>query len=175
MSDPVIPRCCSCNVLERRRISPSPPPHQSRLHVTYQTLLLISTVKHYAIKNHRSTSSSPLCGRWRHALSVLLLDLSNNVYDELKSSCGTSWRLKTLVRWVPVALHMSRTISSSMASRTFFFFFFFNLTYSRWTSLPSCLWSQRIFPSLPGSRLTIFYRDASSALLQLVKQWLNFT
>ena len=39
----------------------------------------------------------------------------------------------------------------------FFFFFFFNLTYSRWTSsLPSCLLSQRIFPSLPGSRLTIF-------------------
>ena len=50
-------------------------------------------------------------------------------------------------------------------------------TYSRWTSsLPSCLWSQRIFPSLPDSRLTIFYRDASSALLlQLVNQWLNFT
>ena len=43
--------------------------------------------------------------------------------------------------------------------RLFFFFFFkFHLTYnSRWTSsLPSCLWSQRIFPSLPGSRLTIF-------------------
>ena len=39
----------------------------------------------------------------------------------------------------------------------FFFFFFFHLTYSRWTSsLPSCLWPQRIFPSLPGSRLTIF-------------------
>ena len=39
----------------------------------------------------------------------------------------------------------------------FFFFFFFHLTYSRWTSsLPSCLWSQRIFPSLPGSRLTTF-------------------
>ena len=34
---------------------------------------------------------------------------------------------------------------------------FFHLTYSRWTSsLPSCLWSQRIFPSLPGSRLTFF-------------------
>ena len=59
----------------------------------------------------------------------------------------------------------------------FFFFFFFISLYSRWTSsLPSCLWSQRIFPSLPGSRLTIFfYRDASSALLQLVNQWLNFT
>ena len=37
------------------------------------------------------------------------------------------------------------------------FFFFFNLTYSRRTpSLPSCLWSQRIFPSLPGSCLTFF-------------------
>ena len=61
---------------------------------------------------------------------------------------------------------------------TYFFFLFlvFNLTYSRWTSsLPSCLWSQRIFPSLPGSRLTFFYRDASSTLLQLVNQWLNFT
>ena len=57
-----------------------------------------------------------------------------------------------------------------------FFCCFFNLAYSPWTSsLPSCLWSQRIFPSLPGSRLTIFYRDASSALLQLVNQWLNFT
>ena len=39
----------------------------------------------------------------------------------------------------------------------FFLFSFFYLTYSRWTSsLPSCLWSQRIFPSLPGSRLTFF-------------------
>ena len=38
---------------------------------------------------------------------------------------------------------------------TFFLFSFFHLTYSRWT-LPSGLWSQRIFPSLPGSRLTIF-------------------
>ena len=56
------------------------------------------------------------------------------------------------------------------------YFFFSNLSYSRWTSsLPSCLWSLTIFPSLPGSRLTIFYRDASSALLQLVNQWLNFT
>ena len=43
------------------------------------------------------------------------------------------------------------------------------------SSLPSCLWSLRVFPSLPGSRLTVFYRDASSALLQLVNQWFNFT
>ena len=40
---------------------------------------------------------------------------------------------------------------------------------------PSCLWSLRILPSLPGSCLTNFYRDASPALLQLVNQWLNFT
>ena len=40
---------------------------------------------------------------------------------------------------------------------TLFLFFFLHLTYSRWTSsLPSCLWSQRIFPSLPASRLTTF-------------------
>ena len=59
---------------------------------------------------------------------------------------------------------------------TVFFCFSFNLTYSRWTSsLPSCLWSLRILPSLPGSRLTIFYRYASSALLKLVGLALNFT
>ena len=46
---------------------------------------------------------------------------------------------------------------SSLLSFLFFLFFFFHLTYSRWTSsLPSCLWSQKIFPSFPGSRLTIF-------------------
>ena len=39
----------------------------------------------------------------------------------------------------------------------------------------SCLWSQGIFLSLPGSCLMTFYRDARSALLQLVNQWLNFT
>ena len=52
-----------------------------------------------------------------------------------------------------------------------FFLLFFNLTYSRWASLvPSCVWSLDISPSLPRSRLPIFYRDASSALLQLVNQ-----
>ena len=75
-------------------------------------------------------------------------------------------------------LHNTSDRSSHLRTENsaLFFFFFLNLTYSRWTSsLPSCLWSLRIFPSLPGSRLAIFYRDASSALLQLVNQWLNFT
>ena len=45
------------------------------------------------------------------------------------------------------------------------------------SGFPSCLWSlsQRISPSLPGSRLTFFCRDANPAILQLVNQWLNFT
>ena len=43
------------------------------------------------------------------------------------------------------------------------------------TTLPSCLWSRRIFPSLPSSRLTIFYCNVSSPFLQLVHQWLDFT
>ena len=41
--------------------------------------------------------------------------------------------------------------------------------------LPFCLWLRTNFPPLPGSRLMIFYRDARSALLQLVNQWLNLT
>ena len=41
-------------------------------------------------------------------------------------------------------------------------------------TLPTCLWTRRILPSFPGSRLMIFfYHDASSALLQLVMLWLN--
>ena len=52
-------------------------------------------------------------------------------------------------------------LTSAISFMAFFFSFsfssFFNLTYSRWTSsLPSCLWPLGVFPSLPGSRLTIF-------------------
>ena len=39
--------------------------------------------------------------------------------------------------------------------------------------LPAC--GQRSFPSLPGARLMNYYHEASSALLQLINQWLNFT
>ena len=94
------------------------------------------------------------------------------------SSCvtpaGTSTSLTSIINWMKT--HTTHTHTFFFFSFFFFFFFFllfffFHLTYSRWTSsLPSCLWSQRIFPSLPGSRLTFFYRDASSALLQLVNQ-----
>ena len=53
--------------------------------------------------------------------------------------------------------HLSEVRSRQSTTYLFFFLFFFHLTDSQWTSsLPSCLWSQRIFPSLPGSRLTIF-------------------
>ena len=58
-----------------------------------------------------------------------------------------------------IAIHTSNNGRDTIPRRipAILFIYFFNLTYSRWTSsLPSCLWSQRIFPSLPGSRLTIF-------------------
>ena len=42
-------------------------------------------------------------------------------------------------------------------------------------ALPSWMWSRMIFQSLPSSRLMGFHHDTSSALLQLVNQWLNFT
>ena len=49
------------------------------------------------------------------------------------------------------------TILVSLSFILFCFISFLKLTCSRWTSsLPSCLWSLRIFPSPPGSRLTIF-------------------
>ena len=57
----------------------------------------------------------------------------------------------------------------------FSFFSFFHLTYSRWTSsLPSCLWSQRIFPSLPGSRLTIFLSRCKFSILTARQPMVEF-
>ena len=56
-----------------------------------------------------------------------------------------------------------------------FFFFFFHLTYSRWTSsLPSCLWSQRIIPSLPGSRLTFFLSRCKFSTLTTLQPMVEF-
>ena len=59
----------------------------------------------------------------------------------------------------------------------FFFFPFFDLTYSRWASSyynPACGHKGSSHLS-PVHALQFFYRDASSALLQLFNQWLNFT
>ena len=56
-----------------------------------------------------------------------------------------------------------------------FLFLFFYLTYSRWTSsLPSCLWSLRIFPSLPGSRLTIFLSRCKFSTLTTRQSMVEF-
>ena len=50
-----------------------------------------------------------------------------------------------------------------------------HLNYSRWTSsLPSCLWSLRIFPSLPGSRLTIFYQRCKLSTLTTRQPMVEF-
>ena len=57
----------------------------------------------------------------------------------------------------------------------FSFFFFFHLTYSRWTSsLPSCLWSQRIFSSLLGSRLTTFLSRCKFSTLTTCQPMVEF-
>ena len=75
------------------------------------------------------------------------------------TSCPTQKELRQIAdrnRCCSNALRVS-PLARRVIFFLFFSFFFFHLTYSRWTSsLPSCLWSQRIFPSLPGSRLTIF-------------------
>ena len=99
---------------------------------------------------------SPLCHG--ESLKCAWLSAMPDGYYVLKNTC----------------LHLKYKAANSIVLD--FFSFFFNLTYTRWTSsLPSCLRSLTIFPSLPGSRLTTFYRDASSVILQVVNQWLNFT
>ena len=93
--------------------------------------------------------------------------------------CSTPSRMAVIIYYYIVYKYKATTwyitgFPSKMSGRNLplYFFFFFNLTFSRWTSsLPSCLWSLRILPSLPGSRLTIFYRDVSPALLQLNQLW----
>ena len=66
---------------------------------------------------------------------------------------ATTWYLTAF----PNGSNLGSTVQCPGETHRYTYLFFFHLTYSRWTSsLPSCLWSQRIFPSLPGSRLTIF-------------------
>ena len=65
----------------------------------------------------------------------------------------------SLLRWVVSSgkLVCGQGRASGQSPAFFSFLFFFDLTYSRWTSsLPSFLWSQRIFPSLLGSRRAFF-------------------
>ena len=53
-----------------------------------------------------------------------------------------------------------------------FSLFFFNLTYSRWTSsLLSCLWSQRIFPSLPNTKPLHGMKPGSPMVVTMGQQY----
>ena len=73
------------------------------------------------------------------------------------STCDRMVRSTVSYAFWRLLKHMKSDTPAFRPPMLLFFFFFLNLTYSRWTSsLPSCLWSQRIFPSLPGSRRTIF-------------------
>ena len=54
-----------------------------------------------------------------------------------------------------------------------FFFFFFNLTYSRWTSLPSCLWSQDL-PISPRFTLYNFLSRCKFSTLTIRQPMVEF-
>ena len=120
---------------------------------------------HHAVPNATSTNATRLPER-------LYVDLvvSMYVFSLARHRCVIIY-IKLLSR-----LKMMQFPKNESDTSGALFSFFFHLTYSRWTSsLPSCLWSERIFPISPVHALHFFYRDASSALLQLINQWLNFT
>ena len=85
--------------------------------------------------------------------------------SQARTTTGNSTRLygvNQMLNFVDSSLHASGLRKLAFcrepnSQNPYFLLSFFHITYSRWTSsLPSCLWSQRIFPSLPGPRLTIF-------------------
>ena len=124
-----------------------------------------------ALASNITTQTTPpiICGPVGKARVVMFTRIA---HDEKISSTNPS-NLALAKTWLYAAVGIGCRTENRL---DIYFFIFLNLTYSLWTSsLPPCLWSQRIFSSLPGSRLTFFYRDASSALLQLVNRWLNFT
>ena len=93
---------------------------------------------------------------FRH--TIIPIDVRRGVAIHRRTQYHIS-RNRAVLLVVCSVLIFSLRIRALLLFCSFLFFFFFNLTYSRWTSsLPSCMWSQRIFRSLPGSRLTIFYR-----------------
>ena len=97
-------------------------------------------------KNTKCTSNEP-------PMATLSPEKERKSYSRVLKRCllSVSTGVKFLVFYAAFLLVFG------FVALLFFSFSFFHLTYSRWTStLPSCLWSQRIFPSLPGSRLTIF-------------------
>ena len=95
------------------------------------------------------------------------------------SSRSVSYTVLCLVLYCTLSMLSRRVTSTSTAvsERTlFFFFFFFHLTIADGPHHyhPTCGHKGSSHLS-PVHALQFFYRDASSALLQLVNQWLNFT
>ena len=106
---------------------------------------------------------------------LLIHPRKNNASCRLEARFARS---NTLFHYIWNMLSMATKQSKGRRNTSgtfFFFFFFFHLTYSRWTSsLPSCLWSQRIFPSLPGSRLTIFLSRCKFSTLTTRQSMVEF-
>ena len=86
------------------------------------------------------------------------------------SACMVTKDLPTSPRFSPYDFLSRREFSTPTTWQPMVEFYL--LTFSRF---PPRKKEHKFFPSLPGSRLTIFDRYASSALLQLDNQWLYFT
>ena len=115
------------------------------LHWVYyegNVLLLIHAFSVLSLQMEETTVTQQVSHRETYQMTIPLVVTKRY---ECKTSLHIRWKLSCFF------------LSKRGTGRRTCFFSFFNLTYSRWTSsLPSCLWSLRIFPSFPGSRLTIF-------------------
>ena len=86
---------------------------------------------------------------------------------------------RTMPAWLRISLYLVHLLRSSLVTYfveylLHFLFYFFHPTYSRWSPLPSCLWSLRIVPSLPGSRLTVFSSRCKFSILTTRHSMVDF-
>ena len=131
------------------------------------TASLDETFKNLAFNDQQKTQLLDLCTRYRSVFSLNQEELGRRTIAkaEFPLQKNTKPVDRHPYRTNPRAQDVIDKCVENMESAGIFYYYFY-LTYSRWTSsLPSCLWSLRIFPSLPGSRLTNFERDCKLSTL----------
>ena len=89
--------------------------------------------------------------------------------------CNTHRKVLVILHCCFCNMTTHRKVLVILHNKRFSIFFFFLISSLTADGLHHYYYPACGHPSLPGSRLTIFYRDACSAFLQLVDQWLNFT
>ena len=111
------------------------------------------------------------CGfRPRFSPAFYLIYLLPKSSPQIFGNTGSVGNIQSLYRSLGYP-SLPQGVCSSRADILFYFY----LTYSRWTSsLPSWLWSLRIFPSLPGSRLTTFLSRYKSSNLTTRQRMVKF-